>query len=206
MSKSIVIVRHGETDWNARGRLNSYTDVPLNAKGKAQAQAVGRSLIDFQPDLVVVSPSLRAQQTCELLLEAATHPATDFLIDENLRELDFGRFEGMARFGPGDESFKQAFSEWIGGHGPASPHGDQERLEDATSRANAVIRGIEDSPAKRVILVSHGHFCRILLCTWVLGLGAEHHRRLRFDNARIAQVSVSESERRLVSFNSSDLV
>lgn len=81
------LVRHGETDWNADGRFQGWTDVPLNETGRAQAERLGRSLAGQEFDGVWSSDLVRAIETARI---AIGEPS----IDRRLRELDFGDLEG----------------------------------------------------------------------------------------------------------------
>ena len=63
----ICIVRHGETDWNAQGRLQGRTDIPLNENGKVQAMKCGEFLAQNNWDAVITSPLKRARETAEII-------------------------------------------------------------------------------------------------------------------------------------------
>lgn len=89
--KSFIFVRHGQTDWNAKGLFQGHTDVPLNATGEEQAKAAARILAGQQFDRVVSSPLQRASATARAIAEASGKP---LVIDEGLIECDFGSLEG----------------------------------------------------------------------------------------------------------------
>ena len=89
----LYLVRHGETDWNAAGRLLSFTDAPLNGRGEAQASALALELAGVRWDRAVSSPLVRARRTAELVLNASAG-APVLEVDERLREVDFGPYEG----------------------------------------------------------------------------------------------------------------
>ena len=81
------LVRHGETEWNVAGRFCGRSDPPLSQKGRSQAQALRKPLTALRFDSFVSSPSKRAVETARLAYG-------DPLLDERLRELDFGLIEG----------------------------------------------------------------------------------------------------------------
>lgn len=95
-------VRHGETDWNREGRLQGQRDVPLNARGQDQAMAVGRSLkrltgernLDPRTLDYVSSPLSRTRGTMELLRLALGLEPHRYRLEDRLRELGFGTWEG----------------------------------------------------------------------------------------------------------------
>ena len=95
----LYFVRHGETDWNVAGRLQGQRDVPLNGRGRDQASAVGRLLRDMLAANVaeldfVASPLQRTRETMGLLRVAMGLPADPFAMDDRLKEIAFGRWEG----------------------------------------------------------------------------------------------------------------
>ncbi len=98
MPAPVYVVRHGQTDWNAELRLQGQADIDLNALGRKQAAANGRALAgligaadgyDF-----VASPMARTRHTMELLRGAMGIDATAYRMDERLKELNFGDWQG----------------------------------------------------------------------------------------------------------------
>jgi broad specificity phosphatase PhoE len=99
LTHTLYFIRHGETDWNAEARLQGQRDVPLNDFGRVQAEEPGarlRGLVLHYEDLdYVASPLSRTRETMERMREAiALHPVT-YRVDERLRELSFGVWEGL---------------------------------------------------------------------------------------------------------------
>jgi broad specificity phosphatase PhoE len=102
MARTVFYIRHGETDWNVEGRLQGRHDVPLNARGRAQAAHCGDVLHDLfaregraAKDLDFVSSPLgRATQTMELLRPALDLSADGYRIDPRMIEISFGEWEG----------------------------------------------------------------------------------------------------------------
>ena len=99
----LYFLRHGETDWNAEGRLQGDQDIPLNALGRRQATACGEILRDLlardgrAPATLpyVASPLIRASETMELMRAALGLPAAGYRTDPRLREVAFGQWEGV---------------------------------------------------------------------------------------------------------------
>ena len=89
MKRTITWIRHGQSTWNALGKWQGHTDTPLSELGKAQARALAERLKDSAFDAVYSSDLERARETCRLAL-----PTADMQIDERLREINFGIFEG----------------------------------------------------------------------------------------------------------------
>jgi broad specificity phosphatase PhoE len=99
---TIYYIRHGETSWNAAGRLQGVQDVPLNDLGRKQAAHAGNILADLfvrdgrdRSSLVfVASPLGRARSTMELVRGAMKLPPADYALDGRLREIGYGQWEG----------------------------------------------------------------------------------------------------------------
>jgi broad specificity phosphatase PhoE len=99
----LYFMRHGETDWNRDGRLQGHTETALNARGRRQAESLGRYLprlveteyaarLDALP--FYSSPMRRTRQTVELLREKAALPPSGYQAEDRLREIGFGVWEG----------------------------------------------------------------------------------------------------------------
>jgi len=152
-SVRVVLLRHGETAPNAEGRLVSRTDVPLTTRGRAEAQQAGgtvRRLCGGGTFEVWVSPSRRARETAELVL-----PSTRAEVQRDLREADFGDYEGMET-----AEIQKAVPGWTYWR-DGCPNG--EPVEAVVARASRVTAALSrlDNP---VLVVSHGVFLRTLLC------------------------------------------
>jgi probable phosphoglycerate mutase len=99
----LIHIRHGETDWNAARRLQGSRDIPLNDTGRAQAARNGQRLqqlladLGHDPDAMdwVSSPMGRTRETMEIVRRAAGLDPSGYRIEEGLRELSFGRLEGL---------------------------------------------------------------------------------------------------------------
>jgi len=97
----IYYIRHGETEWNALGRFQGSQDIPLNDLGRRQAVAAGAILQRILGDRAangalpfVASPLGRARQTMELLRGVLDLPPHGYAVDDRLREIHYGRWEG----------------------------------------------------------------------------------------------------------------
>lgn len=90
MVTQIVLIRHGMTEWNKRGRYCGYKDVSLSSQGRAQAERLHKALEDFEFDRIYSSDRKRALQTARIIFNGAS------IIERTaLREIDFGVFEGL---------------------------------------------------------------------------------------------------------------
>jgi broad specificity phosphatase PhoE len=99
---TIYYIRHGETEWNADGRLQGGQDIPLNELGRQQAACAGGILAGLfardgrneQSLAFIASPLGRARLTMELVRDALNLPPDDYVVDDRLREIGYGQWEG----------------------------------------------------------------------------------------------------------------
>ncbi|MGU3538136.1 histidine phosphatase family protein [Methylobacterium sp. A54F] len=97
---TIFFIRHGQTDWNAEGRLQGQRDTPLNALGEAQAAEAAERLRRVAGDRLaaaafVASPLTRTRRTMEIVRASLDLPREDFGLDPRLKEISFGAWEGL---------------------------------------------------------------------------------------------------------------
>lgn len=149
MSTTLVLVRHGETAWNAEGRLQGQTDIPLNDVGREQARTAGTELAAQSWDIVVASTLGRAIETAELIGNELGLELSERM--SQLRERHYGKAEGfLVRYLPRDE-----IDELLG---TAEP-------EDQVTRRGleALHSLIERHEGKRIVAVAHGTLIRLTL-------------------------------------------
>ncbi len=96
---TIYFIRHGETDWNAQSRYQGQADIPMNETGRAQARRNGEALRGLLPGIAqcryVASPLLRARETMEIVRRAMGLDPGAYAIDERLKELHYGHWQGV---------------------------------------------------------------------------------------------------------------
>ena len=99
MLPPIVFLRHGETKWNAEGRLQGQRDIPLNERGRGQARRNGEAIFAARPEVAgydfVASPLSRARETMEIARLAMGLDPSAYRLDERVQELTFGKWEGF---------------------------------------------------------------------------------------------------------------
>ncbi|MCL2447402.1 MAG: histidine phosphatase family protein, partial [Polyangiaceae bacterium] len=158
----LFITRHGETDWNAAGRWQGHTDVPLNANGYRQARAVGVASRALGVRAVVTSDLSRAYETGRVAAEQIG--LTVAYADPGLRERAFGPFEGLTR----DECSRlhpAAWRAWVEEQRP--PEGAEGRAALATRVIAAIGRAAQaaGAPDGAVLVVTHGGALRAAVGT-----------------------------------------
>ncbi|WP_292931221.1 histidine phosphatase family protein [Noviherbaspirillum sp.] len=180
----ILLIRHGETAWNARKRLQGHLDIPLNAEGELQAAALGYALMGEPLDAIFSSDLQRARQTATAI--AAPRGMTVGL-DPGLRERCYGAFEGMLYAEIG-QRYPEAYAAWqsrdIDARFPKGVH-EAETLREFSQRAvSTIIRIASQGQYRRIALVAHGG---VLECAYraAQDVGFEHARDFDIFNASI---------------------
>ena len=164
-SATLFLVRHGETDWNAAGRWQGQTDVPLNPRGREQAREVAGRLRAAGLAAVASSDLLRARSTAEIV--AAELGLTVNHLDAALRERRFGCFEGLTREEVAAR-FPEAWARYVADPGPAPPGG--ESREELLGRLLPAIASAAARLPGPLLVVLHGGAMRALLAGQVGGM------------------------------------
>ena len=161
MSKPpIYFLRHGETDWNAAGRLQGRLDIPLNAKGRGQAKRNGGVLADLieapKAMFYVASPLMRTRQTMQIARQSLGLPADGFAVDDRLLELSFGDWEGKTWAEVKRDAPEAYLARTADGFNKAVPGGESYAM--VTSRVLSWL----DEVTEPTVVVSHGGIMRCL--------------------------------------------
>jgi broad specificity phosphatase PhoE len=147
---TILLARHGETDWNRDGRFQGHADPPLNRTGRAQAVELSVALMAEELAAVYSSPLRRALETAEVV--AASHGLEPVQVD-SLREVDVGSWSGLTR-AEIEQRFPEQFARWRD-HGQGWEDG--ETYEEMGARAVAALLELAAShEGERVLAVTHG--------------------------------------------------
>ena len=177
-------MRHAETDWNRERRYQGWTDPPLSASGRQQAEASARALREPVLSGVYSSPLRRARETAVAI--AALHKL-DVQVEEAFKEMGFGRWEGLTL----EEARAQdpdLYQSWIDTpHRVAPPAG--ETLEEVKARVLAGLAELREAHGGgNVCLVTHSITARILILE-ALGLGLD-----RIWSIQVSASGISELE------------
>lgn len=174
---SLVLLRHGETEWSRSGRHTGRTDVPLTEQGERLGARTNELLRGRVFSLVLTSPLQRASRTAALagLLGAE--------IDDNLMEWDYGGYEGLTN----DEIRQRVGRPWsVFADGVIAGMTPGETIEEVAARCRKVIdRAVPFLTTGDVALVAHGHFLRILTSVW-LGQSPRFGAQLKLDAGSVS--------------------
>ncbi|MEA5455258.1 histidine phosphatase family protein [Sinomonas sp. JGH33] len=167
--RRIVFWRHGRTDWNAAGRFQGQTDIPLNEDGVRQAKHAARLLAAMGPTAIVSSDLERTRSTAEALASETGLPVA---LDPGLRETNAGRWQGLTfdeiRGTDGEE-----LSRWEDGDVEVPAGGAETRLDVASRTRSAISQALAAmGETGTLVVVSHGGAIRVALAE-LLGLPYE---------------------------------
>jgi broad specificity phosphatase PhoE len=190
---TLLLARHGQTDWNANRRFQGTSDVGLSERGRAQAEALGRVLSGRRLAAAYVSPLRRARETAAIAVGGGAVPV--IAVDE-LRELSLGQWEGRTvdeiRSQEGDP-----YLAWLRAPHDSPPPGG-EPLDRVAARVRQALDRIAAShgEADQVLVIAHGGVISVHACD-LLGSSFNSLWRLRVDNCSLTVVKPP----RLVSIN-----
>ncbi|TQS39580.1 histidine phosphatase family protein [Cryptosporangium phraense] len=150
----VLIWRHGRTEWNATGRIQGQTDVPLDATGVQQALQAAPLLAAEEPDAIVSSDLQRAKRTADALGELTGLPVA---VDVRLRETGFGPWEGLSHTEL-EERWPAEYAVWKRGETPEVP--GIERPADVVARMGAAVSDALAAVDGTLVVVCHGGAAR----------------------------------------------
>jgi len=181
----VCLVRHGETAWSLTGQHTGLTDLGLTAHGEVESRALAPRLRGLAFAQVLVSPRLRARQTCALAC-----PGTTPAIEPDLSEWDYGHYEGLR-----SADIRKDTPDWNiwrdgcpGGESPA----------DVSARAGRLIASLCDLQGT-VALFTHGQFGAALAARWIgLKLVEGQHFALNTGSVSLLGIDPHHPNRRII--------
>ena len=143
---AILMIRHGQTDWNVKHKVQGKADIELNTTGKKQAEEIGKKLKDEKIDIIISSPLKRARQTAEII---NNNLKCQIIYEEGISERDFGEFEGKT----GEEFDFEGFWDYK----INKKFEKAENIRDFFSRIYGTLDDICNKyKGQNVLIVSHG--------------------------------------------------
>ena len=191
----LILVRHGETDWNQQYRIQGQSDLPLNECGMAQAKSIALALKDERVEAIYSSPLRRALGTAEAINRF--HQVKLVPLDE-LKELDVGELDGMH----GTDLriiYPAFFRDWVTDAASTRLPGG-ESLTELQDRAWDAVEGVLERNQSDLIVVSHFFVIISLLCK-VLNLHLSEFRRFGITVGSISILEFNGKRTEMVSFN-----
>jgi probable phosphoglycerate mutase len=195
-STRIILVRHGETDWNATGHIQGHSDTPLNAVGRTQAQRVARHLASEPVRALYSSDLARAFETATIIGQTL---GLTVVTSRRLRERQYGAWEGLTAADI-QARYPEQFAEWRARSTDFAPPQGETRAQ-LLARALAELQPIAGRHVGEVVaVVTHGGFCYVLI-NHILGSVDGDSREFTFGNASIHKLEVTGNRWSVLSMN-----
>ncbi len=181
----LLLVRHGVTEHNSNQQFAGYTDTELTDEGFRQAEKLSNRLAGENIDAIYSSDLKRAVVTAEAI--ASRHKA-EIIQSPEIREMNYGDAEGMT-FSEIHERYPEIAELIIDlDAGLNFPGGESfKEFVKRTCRFLDIVREYEED--QTVLIVAHGGVLRVLVCD-LLGIGYDHFRQIRIDNASLSMVDI----------------
>jgi probable phosphoglycerate mutase len=184
----IILIRHGETEWNSQQRMQGHSNSDLSAEGRGQIQALGKWMKYVSFDHIYSSDTLRAMQTAKAITQYTGHTLH---LDKRIREKNLGVFEGLTsneakeRFPDVYNLFKTAGRNYVIDKG--------ESTQQLLDRSLEFIEEIRlRHPDQRVVMVTHGGVVRVLM-KYTLGLSIDTPTNFLIKNTGIFRLIWKEN-------------
>ena len=184
----IMLVRHGETEWNVGEVFRGRVDMELNETGTKQAEKLAEYLGNQRLKIIYSSPLQRALKTAEII---ARQHKIEVTIAPGLIDFNYGQWQGLSHRKVKDR-YKELYGEWIN-HPERVKIPDGENLEDVRQRTMAVVNDIITGHNGTVVLVSHRVVNKVLICA-LLGLDDSHFWKIKQDTGGLT-IFTHENER-----------
>jgi broad specificity phosphatase PhoE len=197
--RTLLLVRHGETEWNRTGQIMGEEPVPLNHRGEEQARCLATILEHRSIHAIYSSPVARAHQTADIL---ATSLQLYVTVDRGLTEVNVGEWVGRFWTELADDQIRRNF--YINPQDTRPPGG--ETLREVQARAVSCVERIladgvlEDRETDQVVFVSHADVLRTIIAHY-LRLDLQTIRQARIDHASLTALRVNGETTDLLCLN-----
>ncbi|MBI4423702.1 MAG: 2,3-diphosphoglycerate-dependent phosphoglycerate mutase [Elusimicrobia bacterium] len=160
----LVLVRHGQSQWNLENRFTGWIDVPITEQGAEEARRAGRSLREQRFDLAFTSKLQRAHQTLALILDEIGQTGLETRQSEAINERHYGDLQGLNKAETAKKYGDRQVHVWRRSYDVAPPGG--ESLKDTAARAIPYFRDVilpEVKAGKNALVVAHGNSLRAIV-------------------------------------------
>ena len=176
----IILIRHGETEWNSQQRMQGHSNSDLSAEGRGQIQALGKWMKYVSFDHIYSSDTLRAMQTAKAITQFSAHTLH---LDKRIREKNLGVFEGLT-----SNEAKERFPDVYNLFKTAGRNYVIDKGESTQQLLDRSLEFIEEKrlrhPDQRVVIVTHGGVVRVLM-KHTLGLSIDAPTNFMIKNTGI---------------------
>jgi broad specificity phosphatase PhoE len=195
----LILLRHGQTEWSQAGKHTGRTDVPLTARGIADAAALAPMLARRKIAAVFTSPASRATKTAQLAGLDGDGGRYPVKTDPDLWEWDYGGYEGLMTVQIREQ--RPGWYLWREGVIPGDADHPGESVESVGARVDRVLkRARAHLDEGDVALAAHGHVLRVLTARW-LGLPPVDGRLFRLDTGTVSTLGTEHDEPVILTWN-----
>lgn len=188
MATTLLLVRHGETEWNTLGKFQGCTDIPLSDEGLVQAHFL-RKRLENSFDFIYSSPLNRALSTANTICTNMKIPPQ---VEQSLREINFGEWEGLT-IKEIKKLYPEKFSMWVTDSTNAPIPSNDISIRLASIRAKeAILKIIDEHKDKTIVIVSHGGIIKaalIGLFNWDMTM----YHKITLGNTAICKIVFNDS-------------
>lgn len=171
---NLILIRHGESQWNLENRFTGWVDVPLSAKGEQEARAAGEKLKGFKFDKAFCSVLQRAKRTLSIVMQVMGHPPVPTEFDQALNERHYGALQGLNKEETAQKYGKEQVLIWRRSYDvpppkdktELNPDGISESLKDTAARTLPYWKEKifpEILKGRNLIVVAHGNSLRSIV-------------------------------------------
>lgn len=162
----LVLLRHGESQWNLENRFTGWVDVPLSPRGEEEARIAGEHLRSLPIDKVYASVLQRAIRTAEIALEAAGKHGLSIIQNQALNERHYGDLQGLNKAETAEQYGEEQVKIWRRSYDVPPPGEKGESLKDTAARTlpyfnQQIMPDIQ--AGKNVLVVAHGNSLRSIV-------------------------------------------
>lgn len=188
MKTTVLLIRHGETEWNKLGKFQGCTDIPLAKDGIKQAELL-RDRINGDFDYIYASPLIRAHETAKILAEKNNKKV---IIEPQIREINFGEWEGLTIKGI-SEKYPEIFKVWRTDKLEGNFSGGDLSIHNASSRAKKCILDIVNKhEGKKIVIVAHGGIIKAGIIG-IFGWDMTMYHKMALGNTCINTITFNEN-------------
>jgi len=189
----LILIRHGETEWNRSLRFQGHRDIPLSEEGRAQARKIAHRLSTEKIDAAYASDLSRALETAKTIAE---YHNLDVKVTPELKEINFGHWEGLTH-SEIDSRFPDSMAQWLKNPMETRIPGG-ESMNDVSLRCMAGVSQIlAENTGKNVLIAAHGGVLRVIIAN-VLGIELNDYWKFRLDNVSLNIIDYYENGKAIV--------